>query len=322
MEVTNLPETATLSTLEEHPVVVVCAADNNYSMPLAVAIRSAMENFRSNRKLLWFVIDGGITSRNKRRILKSLNSEMFNSGQCEVRWLPKPQVFDDKVVLSDQLPSSQSLPNAAFYRLVIPDLLPEQFTKAIYLDCDVAVNASLEKLWDINLGENYILATRNAYRHTISHPTSGLLNWKELGFSPDSKKFASGVIVLNLEKWRFDNMSAKALNYLANNQKYIRWHDSDVLHAIIKDKWKEIDFRWNFYKERFILSPEEAKDAFILHFMSKSKPWVAIEKTAESDLFFHYLRLTDWSSYKHTVPQRLWRRLKREFRNFESKIFK
>lgn len=322
MEASNLSEAAILSTFEEHPIVVVCAADNNYSMPLAVTIRSAMENFNSDRKLLWFVIDGGITQGNKRRIVKSLSSGMLASGQCELRWLPSPKVFDDKVNLSDQLPSSQPLPNAAFYRLLIPEMLPKEFKKAIYMDCDVAVNTSLEQLWGIDLGENYLLAAKNAYSHTISHPTSGLLNWRELGFSPDDKKFSSGVLVLNLEKWRSDDMCAKAVDYLAHNQQYIRWHDSDVLHAIVKRQWKEIDFRWNFYKERFTLSPEEAKDAFILHFMSKSKPWVAIEKTAESDLFFHYLKMTDWSSYKHTVPQRLWRRLKREFRNLQSKFSK
>jgi lipopolysaccharide biosynthesis glycosyltransferase len=320
MEASNLSKAVTLSTLEQHPVVVVCAADNNYSMPLAVTIRSAMENFKSSRKLFWFVIDGGITQHNKRRILKSLVPEMLSSGQFEIIWLPKPEVFDDKVVLSDQLPSAQSLPNAAFYRLLIPDILPEVINKAIYMDCDVAVNASLEKLWEIDVKDNYIMAARNAYLHTISHPKSGLLNWRELGFAADDKKFASGVLVLNLEKWRSDGISTKALDYLAHNQDYIRWHDSDVLHAIVKHQWKEVDFRWNYYKERFELSPEEAKNAFILHFMSKSKPWVAVEKTAESDLFFHYLQLTDWSGYKHTIPQRLWRRLKREIKSLQSKL--
>ncbi len=321
METSNCPNVTTQSTLEEHPIVAVCAADNNYSMPLAVTIRSAMENFNSSRKLLWFVIDGGITPHNKRRILKSLNSEMLSSGQCEIRWLPKPDVFDDKVVLSDQLPSLQSVPNATFYRLLLPEILPKQFKKAIYMDCDVAVNASLEKLWEIDIENNYILAARNAFSHTISHPKSGLLNWRELGFSADDKKFAAGVVVLNLEKWRSDDMCSKALDYLAHNQQYIRWHDSDVMHAIVKHQWGEVDFKWNFYKER-VSSPEEVKNAFIVHFMSKSKPWIAIEKTHESNLFFHYLAMTDWSSFRHTIPQRLWRRLKREIKSLQSRFSK
>jgi lipopolysaccharide biosynthesis glycosyltransferase len=319
METSNLLNETDLSTIEEEPIVVVCAADNNYAMPLAVTIRSAMENFNSSRKLLWFVMDGGIVQRNKRRILKSLNSEMLTSGQCEIRWLSKPEVFDDNVILSDQLPSSQYVPNPTFYRLLLPNLLPKQFKKAIYMDCDVAVNANLEKLWEIDIDDNYILAARNANSHTISHPDSGLLNWRELGFAADDNKFAAGVLVINLEKWRADDLCTKAMDYLANNEQYIRWHDSDVLHAVVKNQWGAVDGKWNFYKDR-CGSQEEVNNAFLVHFISPSKPWIAIEKTHESNLFFHYLRMTDWAGYKHTVPQRLWRRLKREIKGFKSKF--
>ncbi|WP_052055277.1 glycosyltransferase family 8 protein [Myxosarcina sp. GI1] len=319
METSNFLNETALSTDETEPIVVVCAADNNYAMPLAVTIRSAMENFNSSRQLLWFVMDGGITKRNKNRILKSLKSEMFTSGQFEIRWLPKPEVFDNDVVLSDRLPSCQSLPNAAFYRLVLPEVLPKQFRKAIYIDCDIAINASLKKLWEINIEDYYLLAAKNINSHTISHPEAGLLNWRELGFSPDDKKFMSGVLVFNLEKWRANNMCTKALDYLEHNMHYIRWHDSDVLHAIVKNQWGAVDGKWNFYKGR-PLTKEEVDSAFIIHYISPAKPWIAIEKTNENNLFFHYLRMTDWSGYKHTIPQRLWRRLKRENKKIRSKL--
>jgi lipopolysaccharide biosynthesis glycosyltransferase len=321
METSNSLNIAASSTLEEEPIVVVCSADNNYALPLAVTMRSALENLNSSRKLLWFVIDGGISPRNKRRILKSLDSDRLTSEQLEIRWIAKPESIDDKFVISDRLPNlkMQHLPNSAYYRLLIPELLPDRLTKAIYLDCDIAVNASLEKLWDVEIGENYILAARNAYSRTVSHEPDGLMNWKELGFSADDRKFASGILVLNLEKWRSDNMCNKALDYLVNNLQYIRWHDSDVLHAIVKHQWGEVDVRWNFYKGR-ALTEEEANDAFIIHYISPEKPWIAIEKTPDRDVFFHYLRMTDWSGYKHTVPQRLWRRLKREVKTLQSKF--
>lgn len=319
METSNSLNTTISSTLEE-PIVVVCSADNNYALPLAVTIRSALENLNSNRNILWFVIDGGISQHNKRRILKSINCEKISPGQFEIKWLPKPEAIDDTVVISERLPNlkMQHLPNSAYYRLLIPALLPSEINKAIYLDCDIVVNASLEELWDIEIGENYILAARNAYSRTVSHEPDGLMNWKELGFSADDKKFASGILVINLDKWRADDMCNKALDYLAKNLQYIRWHDSDVLHAIVRRQWGEVDVRWNFYKGR-ALTEQEANDAFIIHYISPEKPWIAIEKTPDRDVFFHYLRMTDWSGYKHTVPQRLWRRLKREVKSFRSK---
>lgn len=52
--------TIPVTKLPDDPIVVVCAADNNYAMPLSVTIRSALENLGSDRHLLLFVIDGGI----------------------------------------------------------------------------------------------------------------------------------------------------------------------------------------------------------------------------------------------------------------------
>ena len=46
-------------------IVVVCAADDNYAMPLAVTVRSALVNLKSQRKILLFIIDGGIKNHNK-----------------------------------------------------------------------------------------------------------------------------------------------------------------------------------------------------------------------------------------------------------------
>ncbi|MGH1394856.1 MAG: hypothetical protein ACRAVC_12635 [Trichormus sp.] len=34
------------------PIVLVCAADNNYVMPLAVTVRSALANLRSDRQIV------------------------------------------------------------------------------------------------------------------------------------------------------------------------------------------------------------------------------------------------------------------------------
>jgi len=313
MKTSNYVNETLLSTPLNEPIVVVCAADDNYAMPMVVTIRSALENLDNSRKLLLCIMDGGITKRNKRRIVKSLSLK-----QCEIKWIPRPDVFDDKIILSDQLPSLKFLPNATFYKLLIPSLLP-QFAKAIYLDCDLVVRESLEKLWNLDLEENYLLSPETKDVITVSHPNFGLLNWKELGFSADDKRLTAGVLVFNLEKWRTDNMCTKALEYLVHNHQYIRWHESDVLAAIVGRQWGVLDSRWNRVEARF-LTDEEVKDSFILHFTSYSKPWIAIEKNPASELFFRYLAMTDWSGYRHTIPQRLWRRLKRETKSRLKKI--
>lgn len=294
--------------LHNDPIVVVCSADDNYAMPLAITIRSVLENLAPDRRMLLFIIDVGIESSNRNRILKSLKSD-----RCEIQWIPKPTVFNNVADLNQY--GFQNLSIATWYRLVIPELLSAELTKAIYLDCDLVIKADLGKLWDVDIADNYLLAVTGKYVPCVSHPR-GLLNWEELGFDRADKYFGAGVLVFNLEKWRSANMCTKAVEYALNNQQYIRWTDNDVLVAMLRNQWGELDPRWNCPEPR-TLTAKEIEDAFILHFTSAAKPWIAIEQYPATDLFFNYLEMTDWSGYKHTVPQRLWRRLKREVKNFQ-----
>lgn len=302
--------------LQRDPIVLVCAADDKYAMPLAVTVRSALANLASYRKILLFIIDGGITNQNKRKILRSLSSE-----QCEVKWIPKPaETIHDEVVQVNTAEAASHISIATWYRLLIPELLPQQFTKAIYLDCDLIVTENLGKLWDIDIEDNYLLAVTcpEAFGAYVSSPRR-LINWKELGFSEDCKYFNAGVLVLNLVKWRSDNMCSKALNYIAHNQKYIRWVDQDVLNAVIAGQWGELDPRWNLMEPKD-MPPEKVNNAFIIHFTSAGKPWIAVEKYLAKDLFYYYLDKTNWSGYRHTLIQRVWRRLRKETNKFISPL--
>jgi lipopolysaccharide biosynthesis glycosyltransferase len=60
------------------PIILVCAADNNYAMPLAVTVRSALANLKSNRKIGLFILDGGISKSNNNKIIKSLQSAQID----------------------------------------------------------------------------------------------------------------------------------------------------------------------------------------------------------------------------------------------------
>ncbi|WNZ27668.1 glycosyltransferase family 8 protein [Leptolyngbya sp. NK1-12] len=299
---------------KQDSVVVVCAADNNYAMPLAVTIRSALEHLESNKKMLLFVIDDGIYPRVKCRIVKSLPAE-----RCEVRWLPRPEQAEMQTILNEENAKFTVFSKATLYRLMIPELLPREFSKAIYLDCDLVVKADISKLWEMDLGDNYLLAACTKYVRIVSH-SRGLANWRELGFAPDDKHLSAGVLVLNLDKWRSNNLCAIALDYIVHNHQYIRGMDNDVLVAIVRNGWGELDLRWNNTEARR-MTQEEIDDSYILHYTSPEKPWSVPQNNPATDLFFHYLRMTDWKGYRQDIPQRLWRRLKREVKQLQQRAF-
>jgi lipopolysaccharide biosynthesis glycosyltransferase len=116
-------------------VAVVCAADDNYAMPLAVTLCSVIKNFKSDRRLELFVIDGGIEEKNKQKIASTLESQQVDLHFVE----------PNDMLLAD-LPLSKRFTVTIYYRLLVAELLADHFSKVIYLDSDVVVRGNLAEL--------------------------------------------------------------------------------------------------------------------------------------------------------------------------------
>jgi lipopolysaccharide biosynthesis glycosyltransferase len=313
-------------TKNEQEIAVVCAADNNYAMPLAVTMRSALEHLATNRKIVLFIIDGGISVHNCRKILKSLKSD-----RCEVRWLPKP---DDRLCGADILISGH-ITIATYYRLFIVELLPKGYKKVIYLDCDLVVKVDLGRLWDADIEDYYLLGVQDYKVPYVSSPL-GLTNYRELGLSPDCKYFNAGVFALDLQKWQNDRLTEKAIKYIQEHKEHIRFWDQDVLNALLAGKWGELDLRWNHHgvlsaKEQEWLwqgsiFPEDISkyqhyQPYIIHYASYKKPWNTLEKSPRNDEFINYLDKTAWSGWRFTFWHWNWKRLLERIKRFRREFY-
>jgi lipopolysaccharide biosynthesis glycosyltransferase len=281
----------------QEPIVLVCAADENYAMPLAVTVYSASLNLKSKQTIELFVIDGGIKESTKFRIKKSLASESIT-----ISWVqPTEKLFD-------KLPMTDTLTTATYYRLLIAQLIPTHFHKAIYLDTDVVVKGNLSQLWNIDIGDNYVLAVQDICQRSF-------------------KYFNSGVLVINLEKWRTENIGSRVIEYIEQNRDSIRWLDQDGLNGVLAEKWGELDPRWNQMHaihecSSWTESPyaedvynDVLHNPYILHFTTPPKPWQRGCQHPCQDLFFQYLDMTDWSGWRNTIWRRMWRRVRKETKN-------
>ncbi len=282
----------------DNSIVLVCAADDNYSMPLAATTRSVVAHMKNPQKLSLYIIDGGISRINKERIIQNLKSE-----QVKITWLKgKRSQFKNMQI-------SSTVTIAAYYRLLIPAFLPKEIEKAIYIDSDVIVRSDVETLWNQEIGDNYLLAVQDMGAPLVSSPR-GLMNYQELGISADCKYMNSGVLVFNLKKWRQDNTSLAVINYLNDYKQYVRWFDQDGLNAVLAGKWGELDPRWNQmpYLFRFgswqesPFGEEEYNNLlnhpYIIHYASREKPWNDNCIHPQKELFYEYLESSIWSNWK------------------------
>lgn len=300
----------------DNSIVLVCAADDNYSMPLAATTRSVVANMRNPQNLSLYIIDGGVLGANKKRITENLKSK-----QVKVTWIKAPTSQFKNMQISS------TITIAAYYRLLIPEFLPTETEKAIYIDSDVIVRSDIEALWKQDVGDNYLLAAQDMGAPLVSSGR-GLINYQELGIPADYKYFNSGVLVFNLKKWRQNNTSSEVIKYLNDYKQQVRWHDQDGLNAILAGKWGELDARWNQmpYLFRFRswqespFSEEEYNNLlnhpYIIHYSTREKPWNDNCNHPKKELFYEYLDNSIWSNW--SVEQAAKRRRQQQMGVFQN----
>ena len=73
-------------------------------------------------------------------------------SRCRIQY----RVVDDTF---DQSFEIRGITAATYYRLLIPELIPE-YDKVIYADVDIIFRMDLSELYETEIGNNYIAATR------------------------------------------------------------------------------------------------------------------------------------------------------------------
>ncbi|MFA5088634.1 MAG: glycosyltransferase [Candidatus Omnitrophota bacterium] len=275
--------------------VVVCVADNNYVQALCAAIHSGLINLKRYPKILLFLIHEDISDFNRNMILKSIPPQ-----KADVQWLPLPPGMLTKL---KKLKVDGWLAHAIYFRIYLPELLPAQIEKAIYLDSDLLIQGDLGELWDMDMEGKAVSAVPNLDWRVSS--VRGLKNYKELGLSADSKYFNSGVIVFNLARWRQGNISDKVVQSIEHTKGESLWPDQDALNTILANDWKELDRLWNYEALMNPYDEEAISQCHILHFTGPCKPWHDQYSHPTKELFFHYLDMTAWSGWR---PRKLWKR--------------
>ena len=65
--------------------------------------------------------------------------------------------------------------------------------------------------------------------------------------SDTAKYFNSGIMIIDFEPWRKQNISKKVIDFINENssEDFLVFHDQDALNAILYDQWHELHPRWN-----------------------------------------------------------------------------
>jgi lipopolysaccharide biosynthesis glycosyltransferase len=297
------------------PIQIVFAADANYAMPLSVAICSAARSCDASQRIIFTVLHDNFDSDLQRRVQASLASTGRSSAT--INWI---QTAADS--LSQLTIANGYLTQMTYARLLIPQVLGIDVSRALYLDCDIVVLEDISALWETNLDDKVIGAVKD-HIGTVSSPR-GLLNYRELGMSPGAKYFNAGVLLIDLDKWRLNKISERAFNYVHSYRDVIQMEDQEALNAVLYGAWKELPIQWNWqieYKkqrERTLPSTERAvaEKRNIVHFTTAEKPWRPGCDYEERHLFFEQLDRTEWAGWRVPLTKELSARVRRGIQDF------
>lgn len=270
--------------------------DNNYVIPTAVAMTSAIENKNKSSHYHFYLLLNNVSDDNKNKLLE------LKRNNVSIDFI---EVNNDKY---SSIMVKTHVPTSALLKFDIPNLIYEN--KILYIDGDIIVQKDLSKLYNINIQKYSLASVRDM---------GGELKQKFNSKVGTNKYFNSGVLLLNLDYLRKNNISEKLILAKKNNPQW-KCMDQDAFNYVLNSSTKWIDVKYNsmialyksygynikeindFYETKYKTYSNFENNSVIIHLAGESgqRPW-KVSNGAFGSLWDKYYKL---SPFKNNVLKR------------------
>jgi lipopolysaccharide biosynthesis glycosyltransferase len=274
------------STKTRIPLVLAC--DAAYIMPLATTLRSIAEARAPGTETYeTYVICTGVSPSLREQVAASVPP-----GAFELKWI------DIDVGRFDRFFTLPHLSKMTFARLLIPDVVPREVGRVLYLDVDLLILADLAPLLAVDLDGKCMAAVHDRGDAKMKKGDPDFHNLPRV-----RDYFNCGVLLIDVERWREEQVPQKALAFLEANPR-TPFGDQDALNVATDGRWKILDPKWNF--QRHFVTALERLDSidrpWIVHFVMAEKPWIAKALNPNARFYDRYRSRT---LFKRTLNQKL-----------------
>lgn len=269
---------------------VAFTIDKNYPMYTILAINSILVNNDSNSDYTFYIIENNLTNKNK----QFMRNFVENQNQ-KIEFINLDTNIVDKGKYFYTFSEGKRITPIGMARIIIPEILPKDIERVIYLDGDTLITGDLKDLYNYDLGNNYVGMAKN-----IGH-----LEYKMYKFDT---YFNSGVIVMDLNKLRKNDVSNKMIEYLSthseefiydgqtDNSVYL-YPDQDLINIILDGKIKKLDQNWNNQTIGQI-ALVNCNLRGILHYIGPIKPWYFPKSHSYGvELYYQYWQQSPLKKY-------------------------
>ena len=167
-----------------------------------------------------------------------------------------------------------------YFRLFIPAMFP-QYDKAVYIDSDVVVADDVAKLFDTDIGDNFIGACNDLSIADVPP----LVAYTENAVGVKGNEYInSGVLLMNLKKLREAKFEEHFLNLLNTYHFDSIAPDQDYINAILNGNIYYLDKRFDAMPNN---ARPECENPVIIHYNLFEKPW-CYDGIQYEDTFWYY----------------------------------
>lgn len=272
-----------------NPVYIAIAADDHYARHMGIVAISLLSNTQNPERLYFFFLDAGISADNRRKL-----SQVVTEVGAQCRFIrPDNSVYDNI--------TTKRYGIAALFRLSLSELLPVDVETVVYLDCDIIAFDDITKLWNYDLQENIVGAVTN-----LGHQPGDRLQ------IPDGEYFNSGMLIINLARWREQRIGEQILAYMIKHNENLIFPDQDGLNYTLSGKWQHLPLRWNMQPATYSMYnkqetersltisdyAEAIRNPGLVHYLGNNKPWDFTTFHPLKDNYWAYIAKSPWNNSK------------------------
>lgn len=195
---------------------IVYASDDGFAEILGVSLVSLYKNSQDMDAIHVYILDSGISSLNRSRIEEV--ARQYHE--------PMP-VWIEARDISKEVGMSVAMDRGSlsqYARLFVSSDLPDELERVIYLDCDIIIAQSISELWNLDMHGKTMAALNDAFSRYYR---------KNIDLEPEDIMFNSGVMLINLNRWREREVEKSLLKFISDHKGKIQQGDQGALNAVL-----------------------------------------------------------------------------------------
>ena len=243
-------------------VPIFVTINNDYAPYAAAAIHSLFQHTNKKRYYRVIILHDGLNFANRVRFRSLVTDNCAIQFKKITRSLYLRAVI--KYVAKRKGAGDFFSKAVYFYRFFIPLLFP-LYEKAVYIDSDTILRSDIGELFDMEMGENVVMAMVDPKVGTIKE----FRDYVEKALNvPHTEYVNDGVMLMDLRRMRKMKYLSQMVAMIQKYDADLVAPDQDYLNVILRGKISHFGSEWNAEPVA-----EFDKSVKLVHFNLFNKPW-------------------------------------------------